>query len=137
HLQFSIEDEVDVHRVVLAWRAFATLDFTGAEYAHSLLRQSVRYCVNSEQGMKKQGAKSPAIRALLPKLLDQYKLLDAAPTEQRADDIWIEMMGRFIANASREHAAEYVAAVLGEGVAIEDVGAAISLAANELVLRDP
>jgi hypothetical protein len=34
HLQYSIEDEVDVHRVVLAWRAWATLDLTGEEYAN-------------------------------------------------------------------------------------------------------
>jgi hypothetical protein len=137
HLQFSVEDEVDVHRVVLAWRAFATLDFTGAEYAHSLLRQSVRYCVNSEQSVKKQGAKSPAIRTVLPKLLDQYKLLAAAPGERRAEDGWLDTLGRFLADASREQAAEAVAAALAEGFAAEDVGAAISLAANELVLRDP
>src|SRR5436305_6964819 len=49
HLQFAIEDEVDVHRVVLAWRAWATLDLTGEEYAATLLRQSVRYCVDREQ----------------------------------------------------------------------------------------
>ncbi len=30
HLQFSVEDEIDVHRVVLAWRAWSTLDLTGA-----------------------------------------------------------------------------------------------------------
>ncbi len=137
HLQFSIEDEMDVHRVVLAWRAFSTLDITGAEYAHSLLRQSVRYCVNVEQAEKKQGAKPPAIRNVLPKLLDQYKLLSVAPGERRAEDAWIDNMGRFIADASGEQAADAVAAALAEGIAAEDIGAAISLAANELVLRDP
>ena len=35
HLQFSIQDEIDVHRVVLAWRAWATLDLTGTEHAGS------------------------------------------------------------------------------------------------------
>jgi hypothetical protein len=102
-----------------------------------LLRQSVRYCVNVEQAEKKQGAKPPAIRTVLPKLLDQYKLLAAAPGERRAEDGWLDTMGRFIADASREQAAEAIAAALAEGFAAEDVGAALSLAANELVLRDP
>src|SRR6185369_15849027 len=31
HLQYAVEDEVDVHRVVLAWRAWSTLDLTGKE----------------------------------------------------------------------------------------------------------
>ena len=47
HLQFAIQDEVDVHRVVLSWRAWSLLDLTGPEQAHTLLRQSVRYCVQS------------------------------------------------------------------------------------------
>jgi hypothetical protein len=137
HLQFSIEDEIDVHRVVLSWRAWATLDLTGPEYAQTLLRQSVRYCVNSEQGMRKRNGTAPAVRTILPKLLDQYKLVQSAPGERRAEDGWIETMGRLIAGASREQAADAVAAALAEGIAAEDVGAAISLAANELVLRDP
>ncbi len=49
HLQFAVQDEVDVHRVVLAWRAWDSLDLTGHEHAHTLLRQSVRYCVDSEK----------------------------------------------------------------------------------------
>ena len=51
HLQWAVQDEVDVHRVVLAWRAWATIDLTGKEHAHTLLRQSVRYCVNHEERM--------------------------------------------------------------------------------------
>src|SRR5947209_324952 len=70
HLQFSIQDEVDVHRVVLAWRSWAVLDLTGKEYARNILRQSVRYCVDAE---KNGGGRE--IRTVLPKLLDQYKLV--------------------------------------------------------------
>ncbi len=137
HLQFSIEDEIDVHRVVLSWRAWSTLDFTGQEHAETLLRQSVRYCVNSEQGMQKHGGKPSAIRTVLPKLLDQYKLVESSPGTRRAEDAWIDSMGRLIAGATREQAADAVAAALAEGIAAEDVGHAISLAANELVLHDP
>ena len=49
HLLWAVQDEVDVHRVVLAWRAWALLDLAGKEQAHTLLRQSVRYCVSSER----------------------------------------------------------------------------------------
>ncbi len=137
HLQFAVEDEVDVHRVVLAWRAWATLNLTGEQYAATLLRQSVRYCVDREQELKNHGGATPAIRTVLPKLLDQYKLLSVAPGERRAEDDWIDKLGRLIANSTREVAADAVAAALAEGIATEDVGAAISRAANELVLRDP
>ena len=44
-LQYLVQDDVNVHRVVLAWRAWALLDLTGKEHAHTLLRQSVRFCV--------------------------------------------------------------------------------------------
>ena len=36
HLQYAVQDEVDVHRVVLSWRAWALLEFTGEEQAHTL-----------------------------------------------------------------------------------------------------
>jgi hypothetical protein len=137
HLQFSIEDEVDVHRVVLSWRAWTTLDLAGKEHAETLLRQSVHYCVNTEDAMKRQNRPLPAVRTVLPKLLDQYKLVESIPGTRRAEDAWIESMGRLIANSSREQAADAVAAALAEGISAEDIGAAISLAANELVLRDP
>src|SRR5581483_4760374 len=51
-LQLIVEDDIDVHRVVLAWRAWATLDLTGREQALTLLRQSVRFCVDSEKSIK-------------------------------------------------------------------------------------
>ncbi len=137
HLQFAVEDEVDVHRVVLAWRAWMTLDITGQEHAHALLRQSVRYCVSAEQGYKRQGTAFSPIRELLPKLLDQYKLPGTAKGERRAEDAWIDRTARFIANSSREKAADAVAGALAEGISPEDIGEALSLAANELILRDP
>src|SRR4030095_8502748 len=49
HLLWAVQDEVDVHRVVLAWRAWALLDLAGQEQAHTLLRQAVRYCVQAER----------------------------------------------------------------------------------------
>ena len=62
--------------------------------------------------------------------------MDVAGT-RKADDAWIDRMANQIADASREQAAEAVAAALAEGFSTDDVGEAISLAANQLVLRDP
>jgi len=136
HLQFSVQDEIDVHRVVLIWRAWSTLDLTGQEHAQTLLRQSVHYCVNQEQRIKSRGSYSP-VRTLLPKLLEQYKLLGATIGTRRADDAWIDRLANLVADASREQAAEAVAAAIAEGFSIDDIGEALSLAANQLVLRDP
>ena len=136
HLQFAVEDEVDVHRVVLAWRSWVLRDFTGAEYAHTLLRQSVRYCVDSEKRFFEL-KRTPGIRATLPKLLDQYRLAGKKPGDKKAEDKWIERLAQTIYGAGRERAAEAVAAALAEGMSPKDVGEAISLAANRLVLCDP
>ena len=52
-LQLVVQDYIDVHRVVLAWRSWALLDFTGKEHAHTLLRQSVRFCVDEERNIRR------------------------------------------------------------------------------------
>jgi hypothetical protein len=136
HLQFIVEDELDVHRVVLAWRSWALRDFTGQEYAHTLLRQSVRYCVDAEKWVV-ESKRTPAIRTVLPRLFDQYHLAGRKPGQRKAEDQWIERLAQTIYADGREHAAEAVAAALSEGMAPGDVGEAISLAANRLVLCDP
>jgi hypothetical protein len=137
HLQFAVEDEVDVHRVVLSWRAWAILPLTGQEHAHALLRQSLRYCLDVEQRIKARGYKGSPVRTVLPKLLDQYKLLGRSAGTRQADDAWIEKLARTIYAASREQAAEAAAAALADGFSAEAIGEAISLAANMLVLHDP
>ncbi len=136
-LQHCIQDEVNVHRVVLAWRAWATLDLTGKEQAVTLLRQSVRFCVDSERQRRERNYAAPSVRAVLTKLLDQYRLLGRKLGDRKADDAWIEQLCQAIYAGKREQAADAVAAALAEGMAPEDVGEAISLAANRLVLHDP
>jgi len=131
-LQLVVQDYVDVHRVVLAWRSWALLDFTGKEHAHTLLRQSVRFCVDEERNIRQE-----ALRALLPKLLDRRGLASRSPGDRQPDDAWIEKMSQTIYASRRDQAAEAVAEALAEGIAPEAVGEAISMAANQLVLRDP
>src|SRR5262249_33535344 len=123
-LQLIVQDQVNVYRVVLAWRAWALLDLTGKEYAHTLLRQSVRFCC-------KEGNDANA-PAALAKLLDQYKLLGRPIGDKKADDAWVEKMGQMVYGSSRAEAADAVAAALAEGMAPEAVGEAIALGANML-----
>src|SRR5207244_13036355 len=82
-LQPLVEDDVDVHRVVLAYRAWALLDFTGRQHAHSLLRQSVRYCVGTEQARLQRKQAEPGIRAALPRVMDEHHLTARARGARR------------------------------------------------------
>lgn len=136
-VQYAVRDDIDVHRVVLSWRAWALLDFTGPEQARTLLRQSVRYCAQDESERKKRKQAEPAIRALLPKLLDQYKLPSHSPGDRKADDGWIDQLAQIIYSGGRERAADAVAAALAEGMSPEAIGEAMSIAACRLVLCDP
>ncbi len=58
-LQYLVQDNINVHRVVLAWRAWSLLDLAGKENAHTLLRQSVRFCCDEEQHAKNERAPRP------------------------------------------------------------------------------
>jgi hypothetical protein len=136
HLEYCIQDELDVHRVVLPWRAWATLDLVGRDQAHTLLRQSVHFCLDEERNVR-QRKRQPEIRTVLPKLLDQYKLLGKKPGTRKADDAWIAHLAETIYGGGREKAADAAAAALAEGMSPEAVGEAMSLAANRLVLCDP
>src|SRR5688572_9656476 len=72
-LLLAVQDHTEVHRVVLPYRAWDMLDVVGREHAHTMLRQSVRYCVSTEKYSGKSPWDEP--RTLLPKVLDEHKLL--------------------------------------------------------------
>jgi hypothetical protein len=131
HVLYCVEDDTNVHRVVLAWRAWATLDFTGKEHAHTLLRQSVLFCCNE------RGGRAAAIQSLLPKLMDQYKLAGKAPGMRETDDAWVEGLAKVIYGGGRDKAADAVAAALAEGFSPAAISDAMNLAANRLLLCDP
>jgi hypothetical protein len=134
-LQMSVQDEVDVHRIVLPWRAWVMLELTGKEHALTLFRQSVRHCIDQQVEVRENHPES-AIRTLLPKLLDQYKLLGRPLGKRKAEDAWVERLADTLRRSDRPRSADAVAAALGEGMSPEDVGEAISLAANAVML-DP
>ena len=62
-LQYLVQDYIDVHRVVLAWRAWSLLDLAGKENAHTLLRQSVRFCCDEEKHARNERAAISASKA--------------------------------------------------------------------------
>ncbi len=131
---FAVHDHTEVHRVVLPYRAWDLLGLIGKEQAATLLRQSVRYCVQAE-GWAHTG-KDVQPRELLPKLLEEHKLLDRPLGQRKADDAWVEEMCRTIFAGAPEAAAGAAAAALAEGFDPDALGEAITLAANQLVLRD-
>jgi hypothetical protein len=135
-LQELVHDDLDVHRVVLAYRAWSMLDLAGQRHAHTLLRQSVRYCVNVEKGRTGRGYPAPEIRTFLPKVLERHRLLETGPGSRKVDDAWVDRLSLSILEATPEQAADIAAGALADGVDPVAVGEAITLAANQQVLRD-
>ena len=113
NLLVTVQDGLDVHRIVLPYRAWDLLPIIGREHAHTMLRQSVRYCVKDESPRYSADFAEP--RALLPKLLDRYKLPRAKPGKRSADDAWVEKMSQTIFKGPAARSAEAVAAALAEG----------------------
>ena len=134
HLLYAVQDNTEVHRVVLPYRAWDLLGLIGKEQAHTLLRQSVRYCVKAEAGSRNSTWDEP--RTLLPKMLDEHKLLGRSPGDKQADDAWIDQLSQTIFKSTPQQAADAAAAALAEGMSPAAIGEAITLAANQLVLRD-
>ncbi len=131
---FAVQDACEVHRVVLPYRAWDLMSIIGREQAHTLLRQSVRYCVKAEteQYTRILGG----VRTLVPRLLDQHHLLSRDMGTRTGDDRWLEELSQTMFRGTPEQAAEAAATALAEGYAAADVAQAICLAANQLVLRD-
>ncbi len=134
-LQPAMQDDLNVHRFVFAHRTYGLVGLLGKEYAYSLLRQCVRFCANHEQNrIDRQLPESP-IRALLPKLLDQYQLAGKSLGMRDPGDAAVEQLSEVIYNGPNERSAEAVAAALSEGIDPNVIGEAISLASNLFVLR--
>jgi len=133
-LLYEVQDAAEVHRVALPWRAWDLLEIVGAEHAHTLLRQSLRYCIRSEP--RTPGAGFAGTRAVLPKVFDVHRLEGRKPGDRPAEDGWVDQMSKLIFESNAEQAADAVAAALAEGFAPSALGEAVSLAANQLVLRD-
>ena len=131
---FCVEDETEVHRVALPYRAWDLLDIVGMEHAHTMLRQSIRYCVRSGYMTHDSGRASPS--TLLPKLFDSYKLEKPHVVRETVDASWVRQFAQQIFSGTADQAAEATAAAIADGIDAPWIGRAITLAANQLVLRD-
>jgi len=131
----SVEDDTDVHRFVLAHRVMELVDIVGLEHAQTMLRQCVRYCVSEEESRTRSGRAQPAIRELLPKIVDQYGLANFKPGDRDPGDAEVEALADVIYRDDETRAVEAVAAALADGISPDAVAEAISLAANALILR--
>ena len=136
-LQTVVRDDMNVHRVVLAWRAYDLARLTGDQNTVTMLRQSVRFCIDEDGRRASQGRAPNEIVALLPRLMDEHHLDRKERGRRTADRAWIARLSDTIFGMDRAAAASAVAAALGDGYEIEDVGAAMSLAATRLLLNDP
>ncbi len=134
-LMEMVDDATDVHRVVLVSRSWDLLDFVGAAHTHTLLRQSVRFCLKSE-AYPNQVKYSQHVRETLPKVLDQHKLAGKTLGGKAADDAWVGKLCDAIFNSSPADAAGAAAEALAAGYNPDTIGEAITLAANQLALRD-
>jgi hypothetical protein len=130
----AVEDGVDVHRVVLPYRAWDMLGLIGKEHAHTLLRQSVRFCVKSESYIRNSSSFEP--REILASTLDQHHLLGRELGDRRMDDQWVDHTATAIFEGSPKQAADLAGAALADGIEPDSLGEAICLAANQLILRD-
>jgi hypothetical protein len=120
--------------VVLPYRAWDLLGIIGKEQAHTLLRQSVRYCVKAEGWQHSAAWDEP--RTLLPRMLEQHKLLGRARGERPVDDAWIDNFSQTLFKSTGTEAAEAMAAAIADGISPAALGEALTLTANQLVLRD-
>lgn len=127
------QENLEVHRTVLPYRAWDLLDVVGHQHAETLLRQSLRYCLDSERHRRPEWE---AHGKVLTKAMDEHKLLGREPGTRSAEDGFVDALCKTIFSGSPEDAAGAVAAALAEGFDPAHIGEALSLAANQIVLRD-
>lgn len=135
-VQPTVRDEADVHRVVLAWRAWDVRRLTGDEHAHLLLRQIVRHCVQVERQTVARGQGFTSARTHVPELIDEHGLGKAPLGDRVVDAAWIDGFARDVFAAECDDAATLIADALARKVAPQQVGDALALAATRLVLHE-
>ena len=128
-----VHEDQEVHRTVLPYRAWDLLPIVGREHALTLLRQSLRYCLRAESWRSPEWEKSGNA---LAKLMSDHNLPRKEQGTKAMDDSRVEELARVIFSSAPEEAAKAVAVALSEGYDPSAIGEAVSLAANQLLLRD-
>ncbi len=128
-----VQDNPEVHRTVLPYRAWEMQEIVGTDHAVTMLRQSVHYCVRNEASRRSEWDERAQMLMCL---------LDHCPTDVPLDEKASQDEARFdelvetITSQSPEDAAEAVATAIADGIAVQSIGEALSIAASNLVLRD-
>ncbi|MEQ1830351.1 MAG: hypothetical protein ABL921_30620 [Pirellula sp.] len=128
-----VQDNPEVHRVVLPYRAWDMQNVVGTEHSLTLLRQSLHYCIQSEPSRR---ADWDEHGRMLTSMIDEFRLLQDDRVSKQVDDQFVDRLAQTFATASPSDAARAAAEAIAEGVSKETIGEAISLAATMLVLRD-
>lgn len=128
-----VEDDTEVHRTVLPYRAWDLMSIVGEEHAHTLLRQSLRYCLQAESRRRPEWDLHAGV---LARLMDEHKLAGREAGTRGLDDAAVSELSKLVFSGSPEEAAGAVAAALAEDRNPEEIGEALSLAANQILLRD-
>ena len=136
-VQCLLRENLDVHRVVLTWRVWDVMQLTGQEHARTLMRQIVRFCIHDEEERIRRGRGEPELRTLLPELVGRYGLSTKKAGTRHTTDAEIEDLSQVMFASSKREAADAVAKALSKGFLHHDVGEALSIAANSLLLNDP
>ncbi len=136
-LQPLVRDNIDVHQVVLAFRSWDMLRLAGEENAQVLLRQVLRHCIDRDEGRRRRGHRAPAIRELLPELIEAHGLDRNVAEKKGLSPVELEKTAQVIFASDRNDAARHVATLLGQGVSRADIGEALSIASVRLLLHDP
>lgn len=135
-IQPLVRENIDVHQVVLAWRAWDLLRLTGPEHAHTMLRQVARHAVDREATRQRNGRRAPSLRRVLPALMSDLGLDHKTPGTTRLDAKALGRLTDKVFGCARDDAAEVMAKTLAKGTSPIDAGEALSLAAARLLLFD-
>ncbi len=133
-----VREEMDVHRIVLAWRAYETLSVAGDENASTFLRQCVHFCASRE---KDAAARNAEVRELIPRLMKENRLAEreiplAREGANAAPYDAIERLAHAIYRESRADAALAMTVWLRNGFSLNECCEALSLAATRLLIED-
>jgi hypothetical protein len=129
----AVQDNPEVHRTVLPYRAWEMQEIVGTQHALTMLRQSLHYCLKAEPHRR---ADWDEHGKMLTSLLDEFHLLGREPGTKQAEDAFVKNLSHTFATASPQDSARAAASALAEGFEPSVIGEAISLAASLLVLRD-
>lgn len=137
-MQPLVRDNIDVHQVVLTWRAWDLLQLTGPDHAGTMLVQAVRQCVDRESNRLAKKRAPQSIRKTLPRAMEEHKLIGRGVWGHRKlTDGELHGLARSIMKSSADGGMNVAATALTEGVAPAVVGEALSIASVWLLLHDP